>query len=87
MLDGDRIPQGLNKDLGFANEDRSENIRRIAEVAALMNDARITVIVATISPFAKDTSVARAIIGIERFIEVYVSTPIEKCEKRDQKNH
>ena len=83
VLDGDNIRHGLNRDLGFSDADRSENIRRVAEVAALMNDAGLIVITAFISPFAKDRSHAREIIGNERFIEVFVDAPIELCEQRD----
>lgn len=83
VLDGDNIRHGLNRDLGFSDADRSENIRRVAEVAALMNDAGLIVITAFISPFAKDRLNAREIIGNERFIEVFVDAPIELCEQRD----
>ena len=85
LLDGDNIRHGLNRDLGFSNEDRKENIRRIAEVASLMNDAGIVVITAFISPFIEDRMAARETIGGERFSEVFVSTPLEVCEKRDPK--
>lgn len=84
-LDGDNIRMGLNKNLGFKEQDRIENIRRIAEVAKLMNDAGLIVITSFISPFASDRQNARDIIGKENFIEIYVSTPIEECEKRDIK--
>ncbi len=85
VLDGDNIRQGLNKDLGFSPEDRSENIRRIAEVAKLFNEAGIIVLTAFISPFRKDREMAKEIIGAERFVEVYVDTPLEVCERRDPK--
>ena len=85
LLDGDNIRHGLNRDLGFSNEDRKENIRRIAEVASLMNDAGVVVITAFISPFIEDRLAARETIGGDRFSEVYVSTPLEVCEKRDPK--
>ncbi len=84
LLDGDNIRLGLNKNLGFKEKDRIENIRRVAEVAKLMNDAGLIVLTAFISPYIRDRENAKAIIG-ESFIEVYVSTPIEVCEKRDVK--
>ncbi len=86
ILDGDNIRHGLNKDLGFSAEDRRENIRRIAEVARLFNEAGLIVVTAFISPYREDRDHARAIIGAERFVEVYVSTPLEVCERRDPKN-
>lgn len=85
LLDGDNIRMGLNKNLGFEPGDRIENIRRIAEVAKLMNDAGLIVLTAFISPFRSDRQNARDIIGDENFIEIYVSTPLEECEKRDVK--
>lgn len=85
ILDGDMLRSGLNKDLGFLNEDRSENIRRTAEVAKIINDAGINVIAAMISPFKSDRSNAAKLIGHERFREVHVSTPLEVCEARDPK--
>ncbi|MCD8110925.1 MAG: adenylyl-sulfate kinase [Clostridiales bacterium] len=84
LLDGDNIRMGLNKNLGFREHDRIENIRRIAEVARLMNDAGLIVLTSFISPFARDRRNAREIIG-DAFVEVYVSTPLEECEKRDVK--
>ena len=84
LLDGDNIRMGLNKNLGFTEADRVENIRRIAEVAKLMNDAGLIVLTAFISPYEKDRENAREIIG-DDFYEVYVSTPIEECERRDVK--
>jgi bifunctional enzyme CysN/CysC len=84
-LDGDNVRMGLNKNLGFSEEDRIENIRRIAEVAKLMNDAGLIVITAFISPYISDRDKARDVIGLENFIEIYISTPIEECEKRDVK--
>lgn len=86
VLDGDNIRHGLNKDLGFSHQDRTENIRRIAEVARLMNDAGLVVITAFISPYREDRKLAQQIVGSDRFIEIYVSTPIEVCEARDPKN-
>ena len=84
LIDGDNIRHGLNKDLGFSKEDRSENIRRIAEVAKLFLDAGIITIVCVISPFEKDRKLAKEIIG-EDFIEVFIDTPLEECIKRDPK--
>jgi bifunctional enzyme CysN/CysC len=85
ILDGDNIRQGLNKDLGFTDADRVENIRRIAEVAKLMMDAGIIVMTAFISPFKREREMARELIGTESFLEVYVSTSLEVCEQRDVK--
>ncbi len=84
LLDGDNIRMGLNRNLGFSEVDRVENIRRIAEVAKLMNDAGLIVLTAFISPYHKDRRNAKEIIG-DDFFEVYVSTPLEECEKRDVK--
>ncbi len=84
VLDGDNIRLGLNKNLGFEESDRVENIRRIAEVAKLMNDAGLIVMTSFISPFSSDRKNAREIIGKE-FVEVYVSTPLQECERRDVK--
>ena len=84
LLDGDNVRMGLNKNLGFREADRIENIRRIAEVSKLMNDAGLIVLTSFISPFAQDRRNAREIIG-DAFMEVYVSTPIEECERRDIK--
>lgn len=85
ILDGDNIRQGLNRDLGFTNADRVENIRRVAEVARLMMDAGLIVITAFISPFRAEREMARKLIGEENFIEVFVDTPLEVCEQRDPK--
>ena len=85
LLDGDNVRMGLNSNLGFEPEDRIENIRRVAEVSKLMNDAGIIVLTAFISPFVSDRQNARNIIGDENFIEVYVSTSLEECERRDVK--
>lgn len=84
LLDGDNVRMGLNSNLGFNEKDRIENIRRIAEVAKLMNDAGLIVLTAFISPYRLDRRKAKQIIG-DHFIEVYVSTPLEECEKRDVK--
>ena len=84
LLDGDNVRMGLNRNLGFRETDRIENIRRIAEVSKLMNDAGLIVLTSFISPFAQDRQNAREIIG-DAFMEVYVSTPMEECERRDVK--
>lgn len=85
LLDGDNIRMGLNKNLGFEEDDRIENIRRVAEVSKLMNDAGLIVLTSLISPFRADRQNAKEIIGKESFVEIYVSTPISECEKRDVK--
>jgi len=85
LLDGDNIRHGLCRNLGFAEEDRIENIRRVAEVSKLMNDAGLITITAFISPFRQDRDNAKCIIGEENFIEIYVNTPLEICEHRDIK--
>lgn len=85
LLDGDNVRMGLNKNLGFKEADRIENIRRIAEVSKLMNDAGLIVITSFISPYVRDRRNARDIIGEDSFVEVYVSTPVEECERRDVK--
>lgn len=85
VLDGDNLRHGLNRNLEFSHEDRTENIRRIAEVARLMNDAGLIVITAFISPYRAERAVARAIIGSDCFREVYVSTSLSVCESRDSK--
>jgi len=85
VLDGDNVRHGLNRDLGFSPADRTENIRRIAEVARLMNDAGLIVITAFISPYREDREIARKVIGAENFLEVHVSTPLMVCEERDPK--
>jgi bifunctional enzyme CysN/CysC len=85
LLDGDNVRLGLNKDLGFTPADRAENIRRTAEVARLMMDAGLVVLAAFISPFRRERELARACIGAADFVEVYVSTPLEVCERRDPK--
>ncbi|ARU31004.1 adenylyl-sulfate kinase [Sulfuriferula sp. AH1] len=85
ILDGDNVRGGLNKDLGFTDADRVENIRRIAEVAKLMMDAGMIVMTAFISPFRREREMARELIGAEHFVEVFVSTSLEVCERRDVK--
>jgi adenylyl-sulfate kinase len=85
VLDGDNVRQGLNRDLGFSPEARKENIRRIAEVARLFNDAGLIVITAFISPYREDRSAARSIIGADRFVETYLDADLQTCEARDPK--
>lgn len=85
VLDGDNIRHGLTRDLGFSPRDRAENIRRIAEVARLMNDAGLIVITAFISPYREDREMARSIVGNNRFLEVHLATSIQICEQRDPK--
>lgn len=85
LLDGDNVRQGLCRDLGFSDVDRVENIRRIAEVARLFVDAGIIAVTAFISPFRQDRELARAVIGDDNFIEIYVDTPLAECERRDPK--
>lgn len=85
VLDGDSVRHGLTSDLGFSAEDRRENIRRVAHVAQLMNDAGLIVIVALISPMREDRAMAREIIGQDKFIEVYVAASVTDCERRDSK--
>ncbi|AMO55941.1 adenylyltransferase [Endozoicomonas montiporae] len=84
-LDGDNVRHGLNKDLGFTKKDRVENIRRISEVANLMTDAGLITLSCFISPFRADRQQARELCGASRFIEVFIDTPLEACEKRDPK--
>ncbi|MDR7235549.1 adenylyl-sulfate kinase [Neobacillus drentensis] len=85
VLDGDNIRHGLNKDLGFSDYDRTENIRRIGEVAKLFVDSGKVVTTAFISPFRSDRDQVRALFEEEEFIEVFVQCPIEECERRDPK--
>ncbi len=85
VLDGDNVRHGLNRDLGFTETDRVENIRRVSEVAALMADAGLVVIVAFISPYRAERDAARARLPAGEFIEVFVDTPLEDCEARDPK--
>ena len=85
MLDGDHIRLGLSRDLGFSAEDRRENIRRVAEVARLMNDAGLVVIASFISPYEEDRAMARQVIGKDAFLEIYLSAPLSVCEQRDPK--
>jgi bifunctional enzyme CysN/CysC len=85
LLDGDNVRHGLNRDLGFSDEDRVENVRRVAEVAKLMVDAGLIVIVSFISPFRSERRMARELFAPGEFIEVFVDTPLEVCEQRDVK--
>lgn len=85
LLDGDNVRLGLCKDLGFNDEGRVENIRRISEVSKLFIDAGLIVITAFISPFKRDRALARAVIGDELFIEVFVDAPLSECKRRDPK--
>ena len=85
ILDGDNVRHGLNRDLGFTEADRVENIRRVAEVAKLLVDAGLIVIVAFISPFRSEREMARGLFDPGEFIEIFVDTPLEECERRDAK--
>jgi bifunctional enzyme CysN/CysC len=85
LLDGDNVRHGLNRDLGFTEVDRVENIRRVAEVAKLMVDAGLIVLVSFISPFRSERRMARSLFAEGEFVEVFVDTPIEECERRDVK--
>ncbi|MBB6446385.1 adenylyl-sulfate kinase [Bacillus benzoevorans] len=85
VLDGDNIRHGLNKDLGFSEEDRTENIRRIGEVAKLFVDSGQVVLTAFISPFKADRNLVRDLLQDKEFIEVFVKCPIDTCEERDPK--
>ena len=85
LLDGDNVRHGLNKDLGFSEQDRIENIRRIGEVAKLFVDSGLIVLSAFISPFKSDRQIARSLVKYDEFIEVFIDTPLEVCEQRDPK--
>jgi adenylyl-sulfate kinase len=85
ILDGDNTRLGLNKDLSFTDDDRTENIRRVAELCKLFNDAGIIVIASFISPFLKDRLMARSLIGAETFSEIYIDADLETCKLRDTK--
>ncbi len=84
-LDGDNIRKGLNRNLTFSPEDRKENIRRIAEVASLMIDAGLVVLASFVSPYQKDRTLVQEILGTSNFLEIYVNTSLEECERRDVK--
>ena len=85
VLDGDNIRHGINKDLSFTPEDRSENIRRIAEISNLMVNAGVITIGAFVSPYLKDRALIKKIVGENNFIEIFVNTSLEECENRDVK--
>ena len=85
LLDGDNVRHGLCKDLGFSDEDRQENIRRVGEVAKLAADAGLIVLTAFISPFQSDRRIARDILPQNQFVEVFVDTPLSVCKQRDPK--
>jgi bifunctional enzyme CysN/CysC len=85
LLDGDNVRHGLNRDLGFTEADRVENIRRAAEVARLMCDAGLIVLVSFISPFRGEREMARQLFAADEFIEVFVDASVEECERRDTK--
>jgi bifunctional enzyme CysN/CysC len=85
LLDGDNVRQGLNRDLGFTEADRVENIRRVAEVARLMTDAGLIVLVSFISPFRAERRMARELFAPGEFLEVFVDAPLAECERRDPK--
>ena len=85
LLDGDNVRHGLNKDLGFSELDRIENIRRIGEVSKLFVDSGLLVLTAFISPFKSDRQIAKSLVKYDEFIEVFVNTPLEVCESRDPK--
>jgi adenylylsulfate kinase len=85
ILDGDNIRQGINNDLSFAPEDRTENIRRIGEIGNLMLDAGVLTLAAFVSPYRKDREQVKRIVGPDNFIEIYVNTSLAECERRDVK--
>lgn len=85
LLDGDNVRHGLNKDLGFSDDDRVENIRRVGEVSKLFTDAGLIVLSAFISPFSSDRDMVRGLFAPGEFIEVFVDTPLSTCEERDPK--
>ena len=85
LLDGDNVRHGLNKDLGFSDADRVENIRRIGEVSKLFCDAGLLVMSAFISPFREDRQMVRELVEASEFVEVFMDTPLEECERRDPK--
>lgn len=85
LLDGDNIRKGINSNLSFSPEDRTENIRRIGEIANLMIDAGLVVLASFVSPYREDRENVKRIVGDDNYIEVFVNTPIEECERRDVK--
>ena len=84
-LDGDNIRLGINKNLGFTPEDRKENLRRIAHIGKLFVDAGTIVLGAFVSPYEKDRATVKSIVGTQNFVEIYIDTPVEECERRDVK--
>lgn len=85
LLDGDNVRMGINSNLSFSPEDRTENIRRIAEISKLMVDAGLVVLASFVSPYREDRENVKKIVGYANFVEVFVNTPIEECERRDVK--
>ena len=85
ILDGDNIRQGINKDLSFSPKDRTENIRRIAEISNLMLDAGLVTLATFVSPYIKDRNKVKEIVGSDNFIEIFVNTSLAECERRDVK--
>src|SRR5205807_8125113 len=85
LLDGDNVRHGLNKDLGFTDADRVENIRRVGEVAKLFVDAGLLVLCSFISPFRAERRMVRELVDAEEFVEIFVDTPLEECMRRDPK--
>jgi adenylyl-sulfate kinase len=85
LLDGDNVRHGINKDLGFADNDRVENIRRIGEIAKLFVDSGLIALTAFISPFRSDRAMVRELVGKKEFIEIHIDTPLDVCEGRDPK--
>lgn len=85
VLDGDNIRHGLNKDLGFSEKERTENIRRIGEISKLFVDSGLVILTAFISPFQEDRDQVRQLVEPKEFIEIYVKCPLDECEKRDSK--
>jgi len=85
VLDGDNVRQGINKDLSFAPEDRTENIRRIAEIGHLMVEAGVVTLAAFVSPYIEDRENIKNIVGVDNFIEIYINTSLKECERRDVK--
>jgi adenylylsulfate kinase len=85
ILDGDNVRQGINKDLSFSHQDRSENIRRIAEISTLMLDAGVLTLAAFVSPYIKDREAVKQIVGQDNVLEIYVNTSLAACERRDVK--
>jgi len=84
-LDGDNIRSGINKDLTFDSKDRTENIRRVSEIAKLMIDAGLVVLAAFVSPYKKDREAIKYMVKDTNFVEIFISTPLEECERRDTK--